>query len=299
MYDPRDPRAALAGAGSGTPAATTFAAAEYALFHQQTPIAEMPGVRSWFTRAQNFLIVYSEAEGDATFTRDDQVDEYAVLFYDHSGTVEVTADGEAATAPARSLIFIPPGRSTVRLPAGGALVRIFTTRAADLVARCSNTASYAVAHPNVTLLTPWPVPADGYRIRCYDIDVPLAEGRFGRIWRCTTLMVNFLDVKQGPRDVTRMSPHAHDDFEQCSFAATGSFIHHIRWPWTTNMNNWREDDHALCPAPSVAIIPPPSLHTTQAIGPDANQLVDIFSPPRMDFSSKDGWVLNAADYPMP
>ena len=301
MLDRSDPRAAMASYGSaeGRPGATEFAPPDYVRFYGTEPQETAPGARTWYARAQNFIVAYSEVSPGAELERRGQVDEYALLLRDPATSVEVTTADGTSQVDGYTVSFVPPGDSTIRVTGEGRLVRLFTTRSEDLAARCSNAASYASPHPNVALLEPWPDPPGGFRLRTYSLDVPPDPNRFGKIFRCTSIMINYIDPRDGPRDTTKLSPHSHDDFEQVSLVLEGEFVHHIRFPWTSDMSKWIEDDHHRIGAPSITVIPPPSIHTSQAMDEGANQLIDLFSPPRRDFSEKEGWVLNAEDYPMP
>ncbi|SFJ67803.1 hypothetical protein [Celeribacter neptunius] len=299
MYDKSDPRASLAPkASAGTIAQTGLVAEQQeGYFYASAPLISDATGMTWMHRGHNFLVAYTEAQPGAMFERVAQADEYAVLL-PQAGAV-ITWGGTHEDVPGNSLAFVPPGDSTVTLPGGGVLVRLFSTQNTDLAEACGNARAYDAPRPHIPPFQPWPEPTSGWKIRAYSLDVPSEEGRFGRIFRCTTLMINVLEPFDGPRDPSKMSPHHHDDFEQGSLALNGEFTHYLRWPWTSDMADWREDMAIEMASPSMLVIPPPVIHTTRATAPASNELVDIFSPPRMDFSMKPGWVLNAEDYPMP
>jgi hypothetical protein len=299
MFDKSDPRATLEKPKDSQTGFSEFAGAEYGKFYEQPPSETNALSKTWWMRGQNFFIAYSEAEDGGVFTRKDQVDEYVLLLPDKESKAVVTWNGSETEVAGFSLAVIPPGESEIKLIKGGKVIRLFSSENADLENLPANQSSYAEPHPNVALFKPWPEPAFGYKVRVYSLDVPKEEGRFGRIFRCSTFMVNFLEPFEGPRDPSKMSPHSHDDFEQSSLAIEGEFVHHLRWPWLPDMNKWRSDDHEHCASPSVAVIPPGAIHTSQSVGAGSNQLVDIFCPPRVDFSLKAGWVLNEEEYPMP
>ncbi len=296
-FDPTDVRSRLS---AGTPTKdtpTAFAGAEYLKFYEMPPVEIVPGGRTWYGRAQNFVFEYTELDGDLELSRVGQPDEYVVLLPDKAVAADITVGDEKLSVQGDTLVFVPPGDSTVRLSGTGRVIRLLTWKAVDLMRKTPNTASYADHHPNVADLEPWPDPVGGYKLRSYSLDVPPLENPPFRIFRCTTFMVNYIKPQEGPRDPAKLSPHVHDDFEQVSLVIDGEYVHHIRWPWTTDIAAWRPDDHERCASPHVCVIPPPAIHTSQAIGAGTNHLIDLFCPPRVDFSRMEGWILNADDYP--
>jgi hypothetical protein len=273
-------------------------ARHYAEPPQQT---DADGTAHWITRAANFATVVSRAKAGALLARNNP-DEYMVLLPPGTDAI-IEAGDERIEASGNSLVIVPPGESRVRVLEAGMMARVFSKRAEDIAASAANAANYADGAPEVADLKPWPDPAGGFRLRQYDLDKaesPDPSPLKMRVFRSTNLMVNIFMPWQRRRDETKLSPHSHEDFEQISLGMRGGFVHHLRYPWAGDKTRWREDEHARYEqSPSVLVIPARVLHTTQDIGEGTTWLVDVFGPPRMDFSVREGFVLNASDYPMP
>jgi len=185
------------------------------------------------------------------------------------------------------------------LRGAGQVLRLFSHEAGDLLALAVNAADYAAPTPEVAPLTPWPTPADGLRLRHYPLAQYTQADSNMRIFRSTNLMLNVMTPRMVARDVRKLSPHTHADFEQGSLALNGRWMHHLRHPWGTDMTTWRDDEHIEVDSPSLTVIPPKVLHTSHNLNDGGAWLLDIFAPPRLDFSSKPGKVANEKDYPLP
>lgn len=299
MFKDKDPRADLFAVTSSPTPTGLVAEEQLAEFYNRAPDHTATGERTWYLRGHNFILVYSEVGPGTELTREAQADEYVLYLADQGHPARIEWNGHTTNVSGNSIVFIPPGDSRITLPSGGNAVRLFTIASKDLAEAAPNARAYDKARDHIPPFTVWPEPVQGWKVRAYSLSVPDEPGRFGRIFRCTTFMVNALPTQIGPRDSAKMSPHHHDDFEQCSLAVAGRFTHHLRWPWTADMSDWQQDKAIEVGSPSALVIPPPVIHTTRATSEGQNGLVDIFCPPRMDFSLKPGWVLNADDYPLP
>ena len=301
MYDAKDLRSTLKTSSetAGKTPTLDYADVELVEFHQVPPDETGPGFKTWYGRGQNFVLAYTEAEAGAVLERSGQPDEYMAFFPEQETVADIESENGSATGVSYQLAIIPPGDSTITVKQGGQVIRLFSSVAEDLCELSSNAESYREPHPNVPPFEPWPNPPEGFKLRLYPMDGPNEPGRFGRLYRSTNLMINLFPVVDVERDQDRLSPHSHDDFEQCSLTLQGNYRHYLRWPWTPNRKIWREDRIIDCASPSITVIPSRVIHTSIPRPKPPCHLIDIFSPPRVDFSEKEGWVLNAGEYPMP
>lgn len=267
------------------------------LHYEEPAITDLDaGAESWITRGANFVTVLSKVTAGVALKRSDNPDEYMVLLPDCGATIE--AGDDAIEAEADSLTIVPPGRSRVVPKGDGIVVRVFSSLAGDLAERAGNRAAYETHPADVAPLEAWPEPPAGYRLRNYRLAEHVTEGSNMRVFRSRNLMVNVMTPRMVARDTSKLTPHSHADYEQASIAIGGTYVHHLRYPWTPDMACWREDQHLEMGSPSVLIIPPTVVHTSRNIGDQPGRLIDVFAPPRMDFSRRAGLVVNADEYPM-
>ena len=278
-------------------------AATHARLYQEAPQQQdADGTRHWITRAANFAVVITDAKTGSAMARPRNDDEYMVLL--PPGTeATIEAGGDKVDAKGDCFTIVPPGASRVAVTKAGMLARVFSNRATDILAAAGNAATYADGAPEVAPLVPWPDPVGGFRLRHYRLaDLPSRDPSplKMRVFQSSNLMINIFERWAKPRDESKLSPHSHDDFEQASLGLYGAFTHHLRYPWTPDKSQWRDDEHAhYAKSPSVLIIPARVLHTSQNVGSDTAWLIDVFAPPRRDFAAKPGFVVNGAEYPMP
>jgi len=259
-------------------------------------VPEVGGARTSYFRSQTMVVSHSVVTTGAELAVTTEPDEYFVWAIDTSCRI-VAAGGQEFDVRAPAVAIVPPGSSVVTATEDGELWRGFTSRDAQLRAKGGNDAD-VVSDDAIKAIEPWPMPVGGYRVRVYSLD-----GYEGprRCFRSRTAMTAFRwPPRSEPRPATDLSPHFHADFEQFSLIFAGTHVHHMRRAWGRDSKTWLADEHQAVAAPAVILSRPPDVHTTQAMtngGPAG--LIDFFAPPRLDFSSQEGRVLNADEYPMP
>jgi hypothetical protein len=282
----------------------TLRPATKVVFHDIEPQFVRPHQRTWITRGGNFAVCVSEVEPGAILERKDEPEESMLILPPDGVSATIEANGQKIEAASDTLTILPPGSNRISVHTKGTVARIVSRASTDILALASNKDVYADGAPELAPPDLWPEPYDGYRLRHYklaDYAKPNGERIQPRVFRSTNMMVNIFVHYRTRRDTTALSPHWHDDFEQASLTLNGTWIHHMRYNWGSDLKAWRPDEHGEMATPSVIIIPARAIHTSRDVGEDGpeSSLYDIFCPPRLDFAGKSGFVVNEAEYPLP
>lgn len=263
-----------------------------------TPPELFGGRRHWLMRGQNFWLEWIEFSGVASdFSAES---EHELLVIAPSGTLHIRSAASelpAVDVPAHSVAILAPGRYNIS-GKPSALCAVFASQRADLAARrVLGAQTYVNPDPRIRPTgVPYRRKQRSAQVQVLDIGAVMASKDKPRLkmLQTETLSINIVEYA-GPRNRAELSPHSHDAFEQGSLAIAGEFIHHLRAPWGSDANKWREDEHLVAASPSLLVVPVELIHTTEGVGTGQHFLLDLFSPPRGDFIGK-GWVANSADY---
>lgn len=298
VFDAADPRSALAGGGAaGRPPGPVGKSRTVEASTDPAGEQTATGSRTWWIHDNAFLVGYTDlVAGDSVHVLGSLTEHLLVVASD-STAVTVTAGAESVEVDEPAVVVCPPGDTSVTARDATALVRALPAAAAAAVGR---SAEQDAAGPAAVVAGSGvgAAPPGGFALRVYPLSgVPVDADRFGRIFRCSSVMVNLLARQVGPRDTSSLSPHSHAEFAQCSVTLAGRYVHHLRTPWTPRLDEWRDDEHRECTSPSLTVIPAGMQHTTRAVGAGEHDMLDVFAPPRADFCAMPGWVLNAAEYP--
>jgi hypothetical protein len=248
---------------------------------------------SRYVRGQNFLIEWLDAKANAPALQLSSDDETILMTFDASARI---AGGAGDTRIAgRTVVVLPAGDFEIHLGPGRAAV--LSTSRKNVSASALNALSYAKRDERVSVPEKAWQRRDGARnLQIFEIDKVKAPADNPRLkmFQSATMSINWVDY-DGPRNRKLLSPHFHDDFEQASLAAAGDFVHHLRVNWGSDADEWRDDVHMEAGSPSVLVIPPKLIHTSEGVGPGRHLLIDVFTPPRRDFIAKK-WMLNSSEY---
>lgn len=268
--------------------------AAYYCWDPDQPDLSENGVQHWYAQATNFVVETLRGSPGSSVQVLGNPDEVVIVLTELSAAIRVITSDDEVDATSGAVVIVPPGDHTLQFGSAGYVHRIFTSHT-PTYARTRHLARQTSPAAAVAPLRPGSAPRDGYRLRHYDFaDYPVNRPK--RVFRSANIMVAVLGPVATPRG--RLSPHFHDDFEQASLVTQGDYIHHVRRQWGPDRAQWRDDEHHLVGAPSVTVISPPDVHTSETVGNGPFEHVDVFCPPREDFIAS-GQVLNPGDYPWP
>jgi hypothetical protein len=255
------------------------------------------GRRHWLARAQNFWTEWVEqSDAPGGFAVESRHELFVIA---PVGRLHIApqAGGMAVKVEPHSVAILPAGRHVITGERDAVCV-VMASQRSDLAGRrVLNAQGYDT--PDARILPT----GEPYRrkeplagIEVMDIAAVMASKDKPRLKMLQTETMSFNIVEYaGPRNRAELSPHSHSSFEQGSLAIAGDFVHHLRAPWGSDADQWKDDEHLSAPSPSLLVVPVELIHTTEGVREGHHFLVDIFSPPREDFIGK-GWVFNAKDY---